>query len=1192
MKSPSSQATLDANEAAAAVAYALTETLAIYPITPSSPMAESCDEWAAKGRTNLWGTIPRLIEMQSEGGAAGALHGMLQAGAMATSFTASQGLLLMIPNLYKITGELHPFVLHVTARTLATHALSIFGDHSDVMACRQIGMAMLCSATVQEAQDMAAIAHAATLRTRVPFMHFFDGFRTSHEVGKIDLLGHEVLRELVQEEDVSAFRARALTPDAPVLRGTAQNPDTFFQAREAANPFHAAVPGVVEELLGQLAGLTGRAYGLFDYEGDPQAERVLIIMGSGAETASECSAWLNTHGEKTGVLKVRLFRPWSVAHFAAALPDTVKAIAVLDRTKEPGAVGEPLYQDVVTALVEARAAGLLPRSCDPAVIGGRYGLSSKEFTPSMVRAVFEELSAEAPRNHFTIGIVDDVGGTSLPWDREWDIEADDVTRAVFYGLGSDGTVGANKNTIKIIGEETDNFAQGYFVYDSKKAGAVTISHLRFGPRAIRSTYLVSRANFVGVHQWEFFDRLDVLDLAAPGAVVLVNSVHAPAEVWSALPREAQETIVERQLRLFTIDAYQVARETGMGGRINTIMQTCFFAISGVLPRDEAMAQIKKAIDKTYARKGPEVVEKNFAAVDATLAALHQVEVPSVADSPRYRPPAVSLDAPDFVQRVNGMMLAGRGDLLPVSAFPVDGSWPVGTTKWEKRNIAQEIPVWDADLCIQCNKCVLVCPHAAVRAKYYAPAALVAAPEAFKSAPFRSTAVEGQSFTIQIAAEDCTGCTLCVQVCPAKDKANPRHKALDMAPQLPLREAERENFAFFLDLPEPDRRGLKAEVKSSQFYEPLIEYSGACAGCGETPYLKLLTQLFGDRLFLANATGCSSIYGGNLPTTPYTTNRDGRGPAWSNSLFEDNAEYGLGLRVALDKHHEQAGELLRLLAPNLGDQLVEELLGGYAGDEATVLAQRERVLALREKLRPLDDLTARRLELLADYLVKKSVWIVGGDGWAYDIGFGGLDHVLWSGRDVNILVMDTEVYSNTGGQSSKATPMGASAKFAVSGKEQPKKDLALYAMMNGTAYVARIAFGAKDSQTVQALAEAERFAGVSLVVAYSHCIAHGYGMQHALEQQKLAVDSGHWPLFRFHPDRVGTAEEALKLDSGPPKIPLTKYLANELRYRILERSNPDHARELQAAAQRQVHAHYELYQKIRESMKPTPQPEVN
>lgn len=1184
MKSSGRKATLDANEAAAAVAYALTETLAIYPITPSSPMAEFCDEWSSKGQTNFWGTVPRMVEMQSEGGAAGALHGMLQAGTMSTSFTASQGLLLMIPNLYKIAGELLPFVLHVTARTLATHALSIFGDHSDVMACRQIGMAMLASASVQEAQDMAAIAHAATLRTRVPFMHFFDGFRTSHEVGKIDLIGHDVLEALIREEDVAAFRERALTPDAPVLRGSAQNPDTFFQAREACNPFYAVVPGAVEDLLEEFSRLTGRRYGLFDYEGDAQAERVIVMIGSGAETAAECSGWLNAHGEKTGVLKVRLFRPWSLQHFIAALPETVRAIAVLDRTKEPGALGEPLYQDVVTSLAEARTLGLLPRDCNPAVVGGRFGLSSKEFTPAMAKAVFDELKAEAPRNHFTVGIMDDVSGASLDWDRGWDIEADDVTRAVFYGLGSDGTVGANKNTIKIIGEETDNFAQGYFVYDSKKAGAVTISHLRFGPRPIRSSYLVSRANFVGVHQWEFFDRLDILDVAAPGAVVLVNSVHGPDAVWAALPLEAQETIVERGLRIFTIDGYKVARETGMGARVNTIMQTCFFAISGVLPREEAIAQIKKAIEKTYARKGPEVVEKNFAAVDATLAALHEVTVPSAPDATRRRPPPVPEEAPEFVQRVTGVMLAGQGDLLPVSAFPVDGSWPLGTTKWEKRNIAQEIPVWDEKLCIQCNKCVLVCPHAAIRAKYYEPVGPDAAPATFKSVAFRSPTMKGLQYTIQVAPEDCTGCTLCVQVCPAKDKANPRHKALDMAPQRPLRDAERSNYDFFLGLPEPDRKLIKAEVKAVQFYQPLIEYSGACAGCGETPYLKLLTQLFGDRLFVSNATGCSSIYGGNLPTTPYTVNRDGRGPAWSNSLFEDNAEYGLGMRIAVDKHHEVAVELLNLLAPRVGDDLVAELLGGYAGDEATLEAQRARVVVLRDKLRTIDDIAARRLELIADYLVKKSVWIVGGDGWAYDIGFGGLDHVLWSGRDVNILVMDTEVYSNTGGQSSKATPMGASAKFAVSGKTLPKKDLALYAMMNGTAYVARIAFGAKDGQAVQALTEAEQFPGVSLVVAYSHCIAHGYAMQFGLDQQKLAVDSGYWPLFRFNPHRDQPGDERLKLDSTAPKAPLEKYLANEMRFRAVARANPEHARALHQAAQQQVQEHYKLYERLREVMK--------
>ncbi len=1176
-------ATVDANEAAASVAYRLTETLAIYPITPSSPMAESCDEWSAKGRKNLWGTVPRLVEMQSEAGVAGAAHGMLQAGAMTTSFTASQGLLLMIPNLYKIAGELHPFVLHVTARTLATHALSIFGDHSDVMACRQIGMAMLCAASVQEAGDMALVAHAATLKTRVPFLHFFDGFRTSHEIGKVALLGDEVLRAMVDEEDVEAFRRGALTPDHPDLRGTAQNPDTFFQAREACNPFHAAVPGVVESLLERLGGLTGRHYRLFDYEGHPEADRVLVIMGSGAETAGETAGWLNAQGEKTGVLRVRLYRPFSVQHFVQALPRSVRVLAVLDRTKEPGAVGEPLYTDVVTALAEARAEGLGDLAADLVVVGGRYGLSSKEFTPAMVRAVFDNLAAPRPKNHFTIGIVDDVSGTSLPWDRSWDLEQTGVTQAVFYGLGSDGTVGANKNSIKIIGEETDNHAQGYFVYDSKKSGAVTVSHLRFGPSPIRSSYLVQRASFIGVHQWEFLDQYDVLETAAEGGVLLLNSVHGPEALWDHLPREVQEGIVSRRLRVFAIDAYRVARENGMGGRINTIMQTCFFAISGVLPREEALAKIKASIEKTYARKGAEVVAKNFAAVDNTLAALWQLEVPAEATASVHRPPLVSEEAPDFVRRVTAMMLAGKGDLLPVSALPVDGRWPVGTSRWEKRNIAQEIPVWDPSICIQCNKCVLVCPHATVRAKYYEPDLLGKAPATFKSAPFRSTTQTGLSFTIQIAAEDCTGCTLCAVVCPAKDKSNPRHKALDMAPQRPLREAERDNFAFFLDLPDPDRTLAKAEVKSSQFLEPLIEFSGACAGCGETPYLKLLTQLFGDRLFVANATGCSSIYGGNLPTTPYTTNAEGRGPAWSNSLFEDNAEYGLGIRLALDKHHEQAEELLRSLAGRVGDTLTGELLAGYTGDEAGVAAQRLRVNHLRAALRDDPSPEARRLDLLADHLVKKSVWIVGGDGWAYDIGFGGLDHVLWSGRDVNILVLDTEVYSNTGGQSSKSTPLGASAKFAVSGKELPKKDLAMYALMTGVAYTARVAFGAKDSQTVQALGEAADFPGVSLVLAYSHCIAHGYGMQLGLEQQKLAVDSGYWPLFRFDPRRGGSVEGPLRLDSPAPKIPLARYLANELRYRMLERSDPEHARVLQDMAQRHVQKQYDLYRRMQEAL---------
>jgi pyruvate-ferredoxin/flavodoxin oxidoreductase len=1177
---------VDANEAVADVAYRLTESLAIYPITPSSPMAESCDEWSARHRPNLWGTVPQLVEMQSEAGAAGAVHGMLQAGSMSTTFTASQGLLLMIPNMYKIAGELLPFCMHVTARTLATHALSIFGDHSDVMACRGTGFAMLCSASVQEAQDFALIAHAATLKTRVPFLHFFDGFRTSHEISKIEPISDDILRALIDEADIAAFRDLALTPDHPRIRGTAQNPDTFFQAREASNTFHNAVAPTVEALFQRFAELTGRRYHAFEYEGHPEADRVAVAMGSSCETLAETAAWLNKNGNRTGVLKVRLFRPFEPAALAAALPATVRSMAVLDRSKDLGAVGDPLFCDVAAALVESKPAF----EVDPVLIGGRYGLSSKEFTPGMARAVFDELAKENPKRRFTIGIHDDVTNLSLPWDDTLDIEPAGVSRAVFYGLGSDGTVGANKNSIKIIGGREGVFAQGYFVYDSKKAGAVTVSHLRFGHEPIRAPYLVGRAEFVGVHQSEFIDQYDFMAHAKEGTVVLLNSPVAPERLWASLPREVQEEMVARKVKLFAIDAYTVARAAGMGGRINTIMQTCFFALSGVLPRDEAIAAIKRAIEKSYARKGPEVVEKNFAAVDATLASLHEISVPAQADSERHRPPPVPDAAPEFVRRVTGMMLAGKGDLLPVSAFPLDGTWPLGTTRWEKRNLAQAIPVWDSSICIQCNKCVLVCPHAAIRAKYYEPAALAGAPETFKHTPFKASGFEGNEFTIQVAPEDCTGCTLCVVVCPAKDKANPRHKALDMAPQTPLREAERENYDFFLAIPNPPRDRAKADVKTTQFLEPLFEYSGACSGCGETPYLKLLTQMFGDRLYMANATGCSSIYGGNLPTTPYTVNSDGRGPAWSNSLFEDNAEYGLGMRIAVDKHSDHARMLLRQLATRVGDPFVQEILDAPQASESDIAAQRSRVEKLRAAIHGENSAEARQLRWLADFLVRKSVWVVGGDGWAYDIGFGGLDHVLFSGRDINILVMDTEVYSNTGGQSSKATPLGASAKFASSGKPTPKKDLGLYAMMTGGAYVARTAFGAKDSQTVLTFAEADAYPGVSLIIAYSHCIAHGYGMHLGLEQQKLAVDSGHWPLFRFDPRRKGAEESPLRLDSGPPKQPLSKYIANELRYRVLEKSDPDHARDMQRHAQEIVNERHELYKLLATfHSSPKPQP---
>ena len=1179
--------TLDGNEATASVAHRTNEVIAIYPITPSSPMGEFADEWSFQGKTNIWGTVPLVVEMQSEGGAAGAVHGALQSGALTTTFTASQGLLLMIPNMYKIAGELTPFCMHVSARTIATHALSIFGDHSDVMACRQTGFAMLASGSVQEAHDFACIAQAATLRARVPFLHFFDGFRTSHEVAKIEELSDDDLRAMIDDDLVAAHRRRALTPDQPVLRGSAQNPDVFFQAREAANPFYLDCPAVTQAAMDSLAELTGRRYALFDYVGHPEAERVLVCMGSGAETAHETVQWLLDHGEKVGLVKVRLYRPFSLEAFIGALPVTTRAIAVLDRTKEPGALGEPLYLDVVTALREARDAGVLRLAADPAVIGGRYGLSSKEFTPAMVRAVYDELAKPQPKRHFSVGIVDDVTHASLPVDADFDIEPDGVVRAVFFGLGSDGTVGANKNSIKIIGEETDNWAQGYFVYDSKKAGAVTISHLRFGPSPIQSAYLIKRANFVACHQHTFVDKYDVLDYAAPGAVFLLNAAYGPEEVWDQLPHEVQAQVIDKHLRFYVIDAYKVAKDTGMGRRVNTIMQTCFFAISGVLPRDEAIAQIKKAIQKTYERKGDAIVKKNFAAVDHTLEHLYEVAVPNRVTATRHLPPMVSDAAPDFVKRVTSVMMANKGDLLPVSAFPVDGTWPLGTAKWEKRNIALEIPVWDAAVCIQCNKCALVCPHAAIRAKVYPRDDLQHAPATFKSIDYRGNEFKGLKYTIQVAPEDCTGCTLCVMVCPAKDKANPKHKAIDMHPQLPLRDSERDNYDFFLNLAEPDRTHVRIDVKTAQFFEPLFEYSGACAGCGETPYLKLLTQLFGDRALIANATGCSSIYGGNLPTTPYTVNRDGRGPAWSNSLFEDNGEFGFGLRLAIDTHTEQARELLTQLASALGDTLVGEILQANQDGEAGIAAQRQRVAALRQKLAGVSSPQARRLEILADYLVNKSVWIVGGDGWAYDIGFGGLDHVLSMGRNVNVLVLDTEVYSNTGGQQSKATPLGAAAKFAAAGKSTPKKDLGLIAMSYGSIYVARIAFGAKDLQTTRAFLEADAYPGASLLIAYSHCIAHGYDLAYGAEQQKLAVSTGYWPLYRFDPRRISQGQSPLQLDSGEPKIGLKEFVRNETRFRIVEQQDPERFRRLMAAAQREVTNRFATYEQLAKLAMPVP-----
>jgi pyruvate-ferredoxin/flavodoxin oxidoreductase len=1171
--------TIDGNEAVASVAHRTNEVIAIYPITPSSNMGEWADEWSAKGMKNIWGTVPQVTEMQSEGGAAGAVHGALQAGALTTTFTASQGLLLMIPNMYKIAGELTSYCMHVSARTVATHALSIFGDHSDVMACRQTGFAMLASGSVQEAHDFAAIAQLATLRARVPFLHFFDGFRTSHEVQKIVSISDEELLQLLPNELIAEHRARALTPDRPLLRGTAQNPDAFFQAREACNRYYMECHAHVAAAMARFKEVVGREYNLVDYVGHPEADRVIIVMGTGAEVTHEAVEWLNAGGARVGVLKVRLFRPFPLAEFVGALPSTVKALAVLDRTKEPGALGEPLYLDVVTALREANDAGQSRFAADPKVVGGRYGLSSKEFTPTMVKAVFDELAKPAPKNHFTIGIMDDVTHLSLPYDADLDIEPKDVHRGVFFGLGADGTVGANKNSIKIIGEETDNFAQGYFVYDSKKAGAITISHLRFGPRKIRSSYLIRQAGFVACHQYEFMDKYDVLGYAAPGGVFLLNSPFGPEQVWDELNRDVQQEIIDKRLRFYVIDAYSVARDTGMGTRINTVMQTCFFAISGVLPRDEAIAQIKKSIEKTYGKRGPEVVRKNFAAVDQTLAHLYEVKVPAEVTAKRAMPPIVSDAAPDFVKRVTALMLANKGDLLPVSAFPVDGTWPTATAQWEKRNIAQDIPVWDPAICIQCNKCAMVCPHAAIRIKVYETALLAGAPGTYKAIDFKGNEFKGMKYTVQVAPEDCTGCTLCAVVCPAKDKANPKHKSLDMHPQRPLREAERENYAFFLGLPEVDRTKVKMDLKGVQFLQPLFEYSGACVGCGETPYVKLLTQLFGDRAIIANATGCSSIYGANLPTTPYTVNADGRGPAWNNSLFEDNAEFGFGYRLAFDKHAEQAQELLKALAPQLGDTLVDGLLAADQSTETGIAEQRARVAALVETLKGLDSLQARRLQALAEYLVRKSVWIVGGDGWAYDIGYGGLDHVMAMGRDVNILVLDTEVYSNTGGQQSKATPLGASARFAMAGKPTAKKDLGMMAMAYGNTYVARVAFGAKDVQTVRAFQEAEAYPGPSIIIAYSHCIAHGYDLAKGLDQQKLAVDTGYWPLYRFDPRRAATGESPRMLDSPAPRIDLAKYTANETRFRVVEQMDPARFKMLSQHAQHEVAMRFSVYEQL-------------
>jgi pyruvate-ferredoxin/flavodoxin oxidoreductase len=1168
---------LDGNEAAASVAFRLNEVIAIYPITPSSPMGEWSDEWSSQGKKNIFGTVPTVVEMQSEGGAAGALHGALQAGALGTTFTSSQGLLLMIPNMFKIAGELTAAVIHVAARTIATHALSIFGDHSDVMSVRSTGFALLASNSVQEAHDGACIAQAASLEARIPFIHFFDGFRTSHEVNKITPLSDDDLRAMLDEKLVQQHRDRALSPDRPVLRGTAQNPDHFFQAREANNPFYRACPTIVQNVMDRFARVTGRSYHLFDYVGAPDAERVIVLMGSGVGAAEEAVEYLVKQGEKVGAVKVRLFRPFSTEAFLAALPKTVRSLSVLDRTKEPGAVAEPMHSEVVTALSEASPEAMAGRA-PIKVVGGRYGLSSKEFTPAMVKAVFDNLKEKAPRNHFTVGIRDDVTHTSLDYDAEFSTESPQTVRALFYGLGADGTVGANKNSIKIIGEDTPNYAQGFFVYDSKKSGSVTASHLRFGPDPIRSTYLISKASFVACHQFEFLEKIDVLSVAEPGATFLLNAPFEPGEVWNHLPRKVQQTIIDKKLRFYVIDGYKIARQAGMGSRINTIMQTCFFAVSGVLPRDEAIAAIKKAIQDTYGKRGESVVQKNFAAVDTSLANLHEVAVPKQVTSMFDIHPPVPAQAPAFVRNVLGAIIAGKGDTLPVSAFPPDGTFPTATAKWEKRNIAQQMPVWDEQICIQCGKCVLVCPHATIRAKVYDGKVLANAPATFKSTKPRWRDLESLKYTLQVAPEDCTGCGLCVDVCPVKSKSEAKHKAINMAFQAPLREPEAKNWDFFLSLPEFDRDRLSySQVKDVQLLEPLFEFSGACSGCGETPYVKLLTQLFGDRLLIANATGCSSIYGGNLPTTPYTQNAQGRGPTWSNSLFEDNAEFGLGMRLAVEKREEYAKELLPRLAGQLGDQLVAELLAADQTSEKGIVAQRERVAALKQKLNGVNSRDARDLLATADSLVRKSVWILGGDGWAYDIGFGGLDHVLGSGANINVLVLDTEVYSNTGGQMSKSTPRAAVAKFAAGGKLTAKKDLAMEAISYGSVYVARVAMGGNDMQTVKAFLEAEAYQGPSLIIAYSHCIAHGYDMVFGLNQQKSAVLSGYWPLIRYNPALRKEGKNPFQLDSKAPTIPLKKFAYEEARYTILARSKPDAAAKLLRQAQDDVDREWYVYQ---------------